>query len=239
VVPSVTIVDVADPASPRLEQVAHLLNTVFVDPDTVLGLDRIRAFLGANAEPAAVGRTFFVLAAVGAGDQVVGASLFSYVPASNCGFSEYILSHPSVRGQGLGRQLFEARKRRLETAAQATGQPGCHGLFIEATNPARTPPELLEAERETEMDAAERLRLFAHLGFRRVDYAYVQPPLGPGQAAVDYLDLLFAPWSAAEADTIPAAWVLETLAPIWRAWSPTQPPPQTLDGHSRLRLLPL
>src|SRR5205823_622751 len=96
----------------------------------------------------------------------------------------------------------------------------CHGLFIEVDNPDRAPPEFLDAERVTALDAHERLRLFAHLGFKHVELRYVQPPLAPGKAAVDYLDLLFAPWTSDATNTLPASWVLQTVEPIWRAWAP-------------------
>jgi GNAT superfamily N-acetyltransferase len=227
---------IVDPHSPRLVEVAQLLQAVFADPNTVLGLDRLREFLAANAAPGE--RTFYVHAAIGRDDRVLGATVFSYVPRSNCGFSEYIVSRPDGRGQGIGRRLFDARKRQLDEAASAAGYAGCNGLFIEADNPARTPAALLEAERQTAIDAFERLRLFAHLGFLRVDVAYVQPPLGPGKQAVDYLDLLFAPWRADAQSEIPSIWIVETLAPIWAAWSPGTRPP-ALPQHSRLQLLPL
>jgi GNAT superfamily N-acetyltransferase len=231
------LLDVTDPDDPRLASVARLLGEVFADPNTVLGLDRLREFL--IADPAVAGRTFFVLAALpGQGEDVIGATIFSYVPRSNCGFSEYIVSRPDVRGQGIGRRLFDARKRQLDEAAQAAGHAGCNGLFIEADNPDRTPAALLEAERESGLDAHERLRLFAHLGFGRVEVNYVQPPLGPGKQAVTYLDLLFAPWRDDTQGELSSNWLVDTLAPIWAAWTPgTRPPGLPRDG--RLRLLPL
>ena len=230
------LTSVSDPDSPRLVEVAHLLQAVFADPNTVLGLDRLREFLAANA--VVPERSFHVHAALGSDDQVVGATVFSYVPRSNCGFSEYIVSRPDVRGQGIGRRLFDARKRQLDEAARAAGHAGCHGLFIEADSPERTPAALLEAERETGLDARERLRLFAHLGFLRVDVEYVQPPLGPGKQAVPYLDLLFAPWRENAFAEIPSNWMVETVTPIWAAWSPGTRPP-ALPHNSHLRLLPL
>ena len=63
-------------------------------------------------------------------------------------------------------------------------------------------------------------RSFDHLGFRRVDVRYVQPPLAPDKHAIDYMDLLFAPWQAEAPAAIPARWVLDTLEAIWSAWTP-------------------
>ena len=152
-------------------------------------------------------------------DTIVGGTIFSYVTRSNCGFSEYIVADAANRGMGLGRRLFDARKAVLDAEARRRGQEQCNGLFIEVDDPERTPPDLLEAERETALDASQRLRIFAHFGFRRVDVAYVQPPLGPGKQAIDYLDLLFAPWSS-EARRITSEWILDTVEAIWSAWTP-------------------
>ena len=46
------------------------------------------------------------------------------------------------------------------------------------------------------------------------------PLCKPDALVIDYLDLLFAPWTPLQTpDAIPAAWVLDTVEPIWRAWA--------------------
>ncbi len=183
----------------------------------MLGLERIQEFL--SASPSSAARSFHVIVAEDRADaQIVGGSVFSYVPRSNCGFSEYMVLEPAARGRGLGRALFNRRRDVLNRCAVQHGS-GCNGLFIEADNPVRTPPELLEAERESSIDALDRLRIFGHLGFRRVDLAYVQPPLAAGKQAVDYLDLLFAPMNETPAGSVPVEWIVETLTPVWSAWT--------------------
>jgi GNAT superfamily N-acetyltransferase len=206
--------ELRDPLDPRLTQLSALLNATFPDPNSVLGPDRIKEFLAEKGGS----RRFTVV--VSEEDQaVVGGTIFSYVPGSNCGFSEYIVADRRRRGLGLGRQLFDARKAILDELAARHGLGKCHGLFIEADNPKRTPSEFADAERATALEAYERLRLFAHLGFHRVDIPYVQPPLAVDKEPVDYLDLLFAPWTG-EAHHIPADWIFDTVEPIWSAWSP-------------------
>jgi GNAT superfamily N-acetyltransferase len=204
--------EVTRPDDLRLAALSALLDRTFADPNSVLELERMQQFLDDNSASAA--RRFCVLVSQDE-ERVAGGSIFSYVPQTACGFSEYLVLEPESRGMGLGRQLFERRKAILN--AHASGH--CHGLFIETDSPERTPPEMLEAERNSSMDEHARLRLFAHLGFKRVNVAYVQPPLGPGKEAVDYLDLLFAPWDS-ERDVIPVEWILNTLAPVWSAWAP-------------------
>jgi GNAT superfamily N-acetyltransferase len=216
--------DIDSPDDPDLRELWALMNITFPDPNTVLGLDRMQEFLAANRPGAA--RRFAVLAATDPARRgaVVGGSVFSYVARSNCGFSEYILVDRLARGTGLGRRLFDARKEVLDGEARRHGQDGCRGLFIEADNPERLPADFAAVERETALDGWERLRLFDHLGFRRVDVPYVQPPLAADKQAIDYMDLLFAPWQAQAVATarIPTRWMLDTLEAIWSAWTPEQ-----------------
>ena len=209
------------PGDGDLRDLWALMNLTFPDPNSVLGLDRMQEFLTANRPEAA--RRFCVLVATdpARAGAVVGGSIFSYVARSNCGFSEYIVVDRLSRGTGLGRLLFDARKVVLDSEARAHGFDGCRGLFIEVDNPERVPVDFAAIERETALDARERLRLFDHLGFRRVDVPYVQPPLAPDKQPIDYLDLLFAPWQTeATVPVIPTQCVLDTLVAIWSAWTP-------------------
>ena len=214
---AVTIRRLAEPADPALGAFSDLLHATFADPDTVLELERMQHFV-VHPQP---DRAFSIIVAEAQG-VVLGGALFSYVPATNCGFSEYLVARKAEHGQGIGRRLFDARRAILDAQARQAGQTACRGLFIEVDNPRRTPANLLEQERETAIDAETRLRIFAHLGFWRVDMTYVQPPLGAGKQPVRYLDLLFAPWAEEARSTgrVPGAWVLGTLGPIWASWAP-------------------
>jgi GNAT superfamily N-acetyltransferase len=204
---------------PALGELSVLLARTFADPNVVLSADRLRTFLRDNRADGP--REFCVLVAesTAPASRLRGGTVFSYVPAAGCGFSEYLVVDAARRGEGLGRRLVEARTARLDTAARAAGLPAAHGTFIETDDPRRIPAELARLERQTAMDPVARVRLFAHLGFRLVDVPYVQPPLGPGQAAVDYLQLLFAP-AAPDRQELPTEWLLATLEPIWTAWAP-------------------
>jgi GNAT superfamily N-acetyltransferase len=214
----VELIEVKRAEDPLLVDVAELLAHTFSDPNTVLGLDRLQEFVAANESNTE--RSFHVLGAR-EDNHVVGLSVFSYVPASNCGFSEYIVVARSTRGSGLGRALFDRRKAILDEHARRAGHKRCRGLFIETDNPSRAHPEHQTAELETAMDPMERLRVFLHLGFWRVDVPYVQPPLAAGKQPVDYLDLLFAPWDG-DVRQISTRVVLDTVQPIWASWTPSQ-----------------
>lgn len=217
-----TTAEVNRPDDPALAGFARLLEETFADPDVVLGLDRLREFL---VEGTGV-RRFHVLVAPdpGAAGAVLGGVAFSYVPAANCGFSEYLVVARRARGRGVARELMAARRETLDADARTLGRRACRGVFVEVEHPERTSAAVREAERETALDADERWRFFHAMGFRRVDVPYVQPPLAPGKHAVDYLALLFQMWQAWDAPArteIPSAWVREAVRPVWARWAPT------------------
>jgi GNAT superfamily N-acetyltransferase len=247
---TIAIRRLVDPQDPSVGAFSELLHATFADPDTVLELERMQDFL-AQAPPRqqpphpGTERVFSIIVAE-LDAAVLGGALFSYVPATNCGFSEYLVVRKAQHGLGLGRRLFDARRAILDAQARQVGQTACRGLFIEVDNPSRTPPDLLAKEREIAIDAATRLQIFAHLGFWRIDMAYVQPPLGRGKEPVSYLDLLFAPWSEDVQATgcLPAAWVPGTLGPVWASWAPERVQAdlslvRKQVGHNPLRLVQL
>lgn len=212
----VTLAQIRYPGDPALAALHRLMVEVFVDPNLVFGLDRLQEFLRGGRAP----DRFFHILTVRRGQQVLGGTIFSYLPDAGCGFSEYVMLAAAARGLGLGRALFEERRRILDADAAACGQSRCAGLFIETESPVRTPPEILAEEAAVSLDPWERWRVFAHLGFRRCDCPYIHVPLGPAQEPVDYLDLLFAPWTPAGPPAVPSARIRATLAPMWRRWAP-------------------
>lgn len=213
--------EVADPGDPDIDRFAALLAATFADENIQLGGDRMRQFLAASPGPAH--SVHLVLAK--AGHAVVGGTLFSSVAETGAGFSEYMLLARSARGLGLSRRLFDLRREVLDRQARlwGLGFPGATGLFIEVESPERTPAAYAQAEAITAMDISERRRYFHHMGFRRLDVAYQQPPLAEGKAPVDYLDLLFMPWAPdiAHLDRIDPIYLVQSVAPTFERWAPT------------------
>jgi GNAT superfamily N-acetyltransferase len=242
---TIAIRRLVDPDDPALGDYSELLHATFGDPDTVLELECMQHFLAqAHAlqqPPHPYGERVFSIIVAEHDGAVLGGALFSYVPATNCGFSEYLVARKAQHGRGLGRRLFDFRRAILDAQARQAGEAACRGLFIEADNPRRTPPAVLAQERQTAIDAATRLQIFAHFGFWRVDMAYVQPPLGPGKEPVTYLDLLFAPWSEDVQSTrcVPVAWVLGTLGPVWASWAPERVQADLAVLHEQVGQQPL
>ena len=153
---SIAVRRVTDPEDSALDGLSSLMQATFADPDTVLELDRIQAFL-AERHSGTAERQFCVVVAEEDG-AVVGGTVFSYVPATNCGFSEYLLVRKDRHGQRIGRLLFDARRTVLDELGRDFTHESCSGLFIEVDSPDRTPPDLLDRERETAMDPLTRLQ---------------------------------------------------------------------------------
>lgn len=214
--PDIALAEIRHPDDPHLPALHRLMAQLFVDPNLVFALDRLQEFVSHARSP---DRCFHILTARRE-DELLGGTIFSYLPGSACGFSEYVMLAEGARGRGLGRALFEERRRILDADAATCGQSRCAGLFIETESPVRTPPAILAQEAAVSLDPWERWRIFAHLGFRRCDCPYVHVPLGPGQAPVDYLDLLFAPWAPAAPAAVPSARIRAALAPMWQRWVP-------------------
>lgn len=212
----IQITDVVDPQDSDLQAFSHLMRSTFADPNLVLSTAQLNRMM--DERHGADRRLHLLLAR--AGSTVLGGSLFSYVPATNCGFSEYIVLSPAARGRGLARRIFAHRLAILRAEAQDCGRPGPAGLFVEVANPGRVSAQLKDAERRLGVDTAVRWQIMHHFGFRRVEVPYSPPP-GPGDLVL-YLDLLFLPLdpAVAAAGRLSAQQILDTLAPIWRSWAP-------------------
>lgn len=208
--------EVTNPADREVEGFAALLKANFADENLCLGTERIQGFV---AETPTAARTFHLLVAVGE-ERVLGGTLFSCAAATGAGFSEYLVLSKEARGGGVSRQLAQRRREILDRSARQRGHAGSPGLLIEVENPWRMPQSYLEHERETAMDAVERWRYFHHMGYQKLDFDYHMPPLGPDQEPVTYLDMFFLPWSDQYRGSIPAEFLVQTLAPTWTAWSP-------------------
>jgi hypothetical protein len=92
---------------------------------------------------------------------------------------------PHARGRGLGRQLFEH-------AANELYARGARAVFGEVNR-----------------DAPERIARFVRWGARVLDYAYVQPALGPGLTRDAGLCLIVLPPAPPVDDRVVRAFVDE------------------------------
>lgn len=156
-------------------------------------------------------RRNFLLVAEAEG-QVVGGSLFHYLPESNTGFGSYMAVAPAFRGRGVARALHEARFAALD--AEAGEQ--VFAIFIDVIAPERMTGAEREQERRVGADPLARRQVFDRLGFGKVDVAYFQPPDVPGGEPITSMDLLCCP--RAPASAVPADWVAGTMLAYWTPW---------------------
>lgn len=108
----------------------------------------------------------------------VGLGVIGYLAKSNCGVVEFIAVSAACRGQGVGSELQRHCEQVLAAdAMEQTGRP-LDWLLIEAHDPERVAPE------EDVGDPRARIRFWERQGFRRLEVAYVQPPLDSKAAPV-------------------------------------------------------
>lgn len=141
------------------------------------------------------------------GEQVGGANFIAMLaPADPCIVTanlNYIYVAPAARGRGNLRRLVRAV---FETAASLFDKEV--GIlrtlvFIEQNDPFRMSPEAYEQDtRFSGLDQLDRLRIWARLGARIVDFPYVQPALSAGQDADD--GLIYSVLGSAEAGLPPS-----------------------------------
>jgi len=116
--------------------------------------------------------------------RVIGGSACEYYPNSNCGLLTYFAVLPEFRQKGVGGFLVRNVLIAVDKDAKSNGKAGCNAVFLE-TNDA----EKVKAEEDC-MDPLVRHKILNKLGFRILDFTYVQPALSPTQAKCS--NLLFA-----------------------------------------------
>jgi hypothetical protein len=186
---------VLDPALRRAapERFAALLEgfaagyAAFFSGDEAEPTDDWQARIAGKAPPEPVMRVVVAVERSGPEERVVGGASAEYYRAGGCVLATYLYVAPSAvrRHRGHARAMLA----RARTACEALGP--VQALLAEVEW-----PELLASHgfAPQQVDAARtRLRFFARLGARRIDFDYLQPPLGPGKQAVPYLKLLALP----------------------------------------------
>ena len=100
----------------------------------------------------------------------------------------YLYVEPEARGRGLSRRLLAAVARLANRAVDQVDEGGWPGIFIEQNDPLRLSAAEYTADTlRAGIDQIDRLRIWATLGARLVDFAYVQPALSAQQQCDDGL----------------------------------------------------
>lgn len=159
-------------------------------------------------------------------DQVVGATEYRYYPDWNIAMTDFtIISKP---GLSLGRFLAENRLKDLKQLAAQNGKE-LFGMFAEIYDPYRV--EHHEFGGVKVMDPYVRREVLSHLGYKRLDLAYVHPSWENNGEAVSGLDLCFMPIKEEIAE-IPASLVKDFLTTYYSVLS--NKPQEWLDMVEKL-----
>lgn len=120
--------------------------------------------------------------------EVVGATEYRYYPDLNVCMTDFTIV--GREGLGVGRFLYLERKADLERWAARHGKTPL-GMFAEIYDPYRAEKHAFGGIKP--MDPYVRREVLSHLGYRRLDFAYVHPSWTNTGDAVRELDLCFLP----------------------------------------------
>ncbi len=171
------------------------------------------------------------------GGEVVGATEYRYYPELRVAMTDFTII--SALSKGIGRFLFVERQKDLVRLQAASGTVAI-GMFAEIYNPQATAShsfgEVLA------MHPAVRREVLSHLGYRKLDLAYVHPSWDHEGKAVTELDLGFLPADHATTH-LPASLVTEFLTTYYAAL-PNKPKEwlnmiAELETRSDIELMPL
>jgi hypothetical protein len=153
--------------------------------------------------------------------QVVGTTEYRYYEDLNVAMTDFtIIGKP---GLGIGRYLWKQRQNDLNGLAATQGNV-LKGMFAEIYDP------YWELDHEfggiKPMDPFVRREVLSHLGYKRLDFAYVHPSWNNDGEAVTGLDLCFLP-SDDEQQELPASLIVSFLERYYSVLN--QKPKQWLD----------
>lgn len=199
------LIDITHPGDPRLDEFYRLYGKVFTLPEEREPIEGFQTVLRLTADPAIV-RDFgpiserITLAIDPATGEVAGATNYVFYGygsdwkkfgiAASCQLN-FICVDQNRRAQGIAARLLRDLDEKLAIFARDNVRDAAGDLFItcEQNNPRRMTLEQLASDMEASgIDPYDRLAWWVRRGYRRLDFAYRQPPLNPGQAACDYLD---------------------------------------------------
>lgn len=168
---------------------------------------------------------------------VVGATEYGYYEDFNVAMTDFTIIGQA--GLGIGRFLAQNRQKDLEALASANGNR-LFGMFAEIYDPYRV--EHYEFGGVKPMDPYVRREVLSHLGYKRLDFAYVHPSWNNDGVAVTGLDLCFLPTDY-NLDQLDADLIVKFLKRYYTVL-PNKPASwlemiQHLEGKGSVSLLPL
>jgi hypothetical protein len=180
---------------PHFAQMHKLMQQVF-PPEEVLAFDLWREPLQDQG--------LRVYVAVHEGE-VVGATEYRFLPKLQVAMTDFTIIGRA--GLGIGRFLWQQREADLRRWAQEAHVPML-GMFAEVYNPGEVSTH--DFGGIAPMHPMVRREVLSHMGYKRLDFAYVHPSWQNDGEAVGGLDLCFLPADPA-VDALPAQLVADFL----------------------------
>lgn len=199
------LIDITQPDDPRLPAFYQLYGKVFTLPEEREPIEGFQTVLHLTADPA-IARDFgpiserITIALDSTSGNVVGATNYifygygdawrKYGFAASCQLN-FICVDQEQRARGTAALLLRDLDEKLAAFSRANVRDVTGDLFItcEQNNPRRMTEAQLAADSQASgIDPYDRLAWWVRRGYRRLDFAYRQPPLNPGQEPCDYLD---------------------------------------------------
>ncbi|MFE3029382.1 GNAT family N-acetyltransferase [Nocardia tengchongensis] len=187
---------------------AECYEAAFPDPDERESLANMESYL-ALKEKGWYGPNNYHIVIASKGDGIVGGSVCDYLAEPNAGVIEYLLVQPGFRGSGLGSGLLAMIEDLCRADAAQVGGRELDWLVAETEDPFRN------AVPTEGFDPFTRARVMDSLGFRILDFDYVQPALSAEQEPADNL-LLIARAVASAREAISTEVVLGIVAEYMR-----------------------
>ncbi|QMV45220.1 GNAT family N-acetyltransferase [Cohnella cholangitidis] len=168
---------------------------------------------------------------------VVGATEYRYYPDLRVAMTDFTII--GVMGLGIGRFLYVQRAQDLERLQRESGTSSI-GMFAEIYRPHAV--SSFKFGNVLPMHPAVRREVLSHIGYEKLDFAYVHPSWDHEGKAVTELDLGFLPTDETMR-TLPAALIVRFLTTYYTAL-PNKPQEwlemiRRLEDRTEIDLLPL
>lgn len=196
----------------------------FPDADERESLANMERYLGLKEQDWYGPNNYHIVIAT-RGDEVVGAAVCDYLAEPNAGVIEYLLVRPKYQASGLGEKLFAEIERLCRADAARTDGRDLDWIVTETKDPLR-------AGAADDFHAFTRAEDLARLGFRIIDFRYIQPALSESQASAENL-LLLARAVNGSPDTIEAR-VVSNLVAEYLRWAMRIDDPASRPEYRRM-----
>lgn len=184
--------EIHDPDSIELVQYHDLLVESFPDPYSREDLDILRYNLTKGSWEKGRELCRYHILGVKINQQIVAGTSFYFFKdgPTALGMGSYLAVKKEFRGNGIGSNLIKIRDKALWKDAVGF-DCDLKGLVIQVSDPDLMSKE--EIERDS-MDPWEREKLWRRLGYRKIIFRFIQPPIRPGEPPLEYLSLYMFPY---------------------------------------------